>query len=245
MTVSSDYMASMLVAKYKAERDAARQEAECWKRDVDNLRVELCSALGIDTVTGWSDAVVEMDKRLMPPGYEWPRYDGGEPVEIGDDVVGPDYGERINVNEISFFANGFILREKNGFGSWYENDDRFKRPKPDPIGADGLPIKKGDKMRILDHICTREYCTVQKFGMSGLDGSSLVFDEFGTGWKPLDLAHVEEEPADSWERLESDMSDDMAQQQCGPVSPEVATSHAAEFVRRAKALSEKENRNER
>lgn len=35
-----------------------------------NRRVELCAALGIDTDTGWSDAMAEMVKRLMPEGME-------------------------------------------------------------------------------------------------------------------------------------------------------------------------------
>lgn len=40
-------------------------------RAADNRRVELCAALGIDTDTGWSDAMAEMVKRLMPDGMEW------------------------------------------------------------------------------------------------------------------------------------------------------------------------------
>lgn len=211
-------------------------------QDSDNRRVELCSALGIDTGTGWSDAVVEMDKRLMPNGYEWPRYEDGEKVRIGD-YVQTEADETDKLRQVRMCRQGFYLCTDT-CDEWHRNGERVKRPKTDPIGADGLPIKKGDKMRILDKICTREYCTVQKFGMSGIDGSLLVFDEFGTGWKPLDLAHIEEEQTDSWERLEEDMSDDMTQQQCGPVSPEVATAHAAEFVRRAKALAEKENNHE-
>ena len=39
-------------ALLKAERDCARQEARRAKQDLENRRVELCSALGIDLKTG-------------------------------------------------------------------------------------------------------------------------------------------------------------------------------------------------
>ena len=40
-------------------------------READYRRIELCSTLGIDTETGWSDAMAEMLRRLMPTGFEW------------------------------------------------------------------------------------------------------------------------------------------------------------------------------
>lgn len=236
--MSSDYTASMLAAKYKAERDVARQEAERWKRDVDNRRVELCSWLGIDTGTGWSNAVAEMDKRLMPPGYEWPRYEDGEPVKIGDDVVGPDYGERINVHEITFYANGFAIYEQAGFGLWYENDNRFKRPKPDHIGADGLPIREGETAYRVDDGKEVKVLTVLPSG-----SVNTVVRGIGIGkevWIDSHrLTHTKPEPPDSWERLEHDAreldisldgenTDDYPRMSC-----------VSDLVRRAKALAEK------
>lgn len=91
---------------------------------------------------GGLDAVRE---RLMPGGMSWPRYAGGSPVEIGDDVVGPDYGERIHVDEVVFHANGFTLRSKGGDGKWYESDDRFQRPAK-VLDADGMEVHKGDEV---------------------------------------------------------------------------------------------------
>ena len=82
--------------------------------------------------------------RLMPEGCEWPRYESGEPVEVGDDVVGPDYGEHIHVDAVKFHANGFVLCDKDGFGKWYESDDRFERPAPKVLDADGVEIRVGD-----------------------------------------------------------------------------------------------------
>ena len=87
---------------------------------------------------GGLEAVKE---RTMPEDMSWPRYAGGSPVEIGDDVVGPYYGERIHVDEVVFHANGFTLRSKGGDGKWYESDDRFERPAV--LASDGEPLEVG------------------------------------------------------------------------------------------------------
>ena len=103
------YEDQLAAARYRAERDQARQElarlkdrsrdttvsaydllpvedreALRWVRghggldevrrdyqDAYNRRSELCAALGIDLDTGWSDAMAELDRRLMPEGMEW------------------------------------------------------------------------------------------------------------------------------------------------------------------------------
>lgn len=99
-------------ARFRAERDAARQELARLRDEVEAMR-----------------------PRLMPEDMEWPRYTSGELVEVGDDVVGPDYGERIHVDAVKFHANGFTLCDKNGFEMWYESDERFERPVLDAITA--------------------------------------------------------------------------------------------------------------
>lgn len=88
----------------------------------------------------------QMRLRLMPEGMEWPRYTSGELVEVGDDVVGPDYGERIHVDSVKFHANGFTLCDKNGFDTWYESDERFERPTPKVLDVDGVEIRAGDRV---------------------------------------------------------------------------------------------------
>ena len=85
--------------------------------------------------------IAEMRPRLMPEGYEWPRYTSGGLVEVGDDVVGPDYGERIHVDAVKFHANGFTLCDKNGFDMCYQSDERFERPAV--LAADGEPLEVG------------------------------------------------------------------------------------------------------
>ena len=98
-----------------------------------------------ETACGLYRQIAEMTARLMPEGMEWPRFEDGSPVGIGDDVVGPDYGERIHVDEVFFHANGFTLREKGRSGKWYESDDRFKRPDK-VLDADGVETEVGDDL---------------------------------------------------------------------------------------------------
>lgn len=70
----------------KAERDCARQEERRAKQDLENRRVELCSALGIDLKTGWSDAMFELTKVILPfkPVDPYKRVDGDNYVAVLD-----------------------------------------------------------------------------------------------------------------------------------------------------------------
>lgn len=178
-------------ARYRAERDLARQDAdwlrakidECvargmggedaeaarWVREhggLEHLKNNLSAlellAEGIEIDTGrvfYDESPKErcvalrneVRSRLMPSGMEWPRFEDGSLVEIGDEVVGPDYGERIHVYEVTFHANGFTLREQTGLDKWYESDDRFKRPAPKVLDADMYDAEDGMCMRDPEH----------------------------------------------------------------------------------------------
>ena len=116
--------------------------------DVYNDLRAVVERLGIE----WSESELHglmdaLDRRLMPEGAEWPRYTDGSPVEIGDDVIGPDYGEHIHVDEVTIHANGFSLHEQRiGFDKWYEDGARFARPVPKVLDADGAEIELGDDL---------------------------------------------------------------------------------------------------
>lgn len=129
---------------------------------------------------GGLDAVNE---RTMPDDMEWPRYADGSPVEIGDDVIGPDYGERIHVDEVIFHVNGFTLRSKGGDGKWYESDDRFERPAV--LAADGEPLEVGQTVWTVD--------AGIKFEVHSIEGDtvwgSLDGDRADDGLDPKSLTH--------------------------------------------------------
>lgn len=121
----------------KAQDKVGRQQ-----RHIEELQRKLAERR--DGINAMRSQMAEMSKRLMPEGMEWPKYTDGALVEIGDEVVGPDYGERINIDAVKFHANGFTLYDKNSFDKWYEDDDRFERSAPKVVDADGVEIHAGD-----------------------------------------------------------------------------------------------------
>lgn len=154
-------------------------------READYRRIELCSTLGIDTETGWSDAMADMTKRLMPDGcemegavgamieyhrvlngvckrlgltdgtekpeqdgviyeaierrlmpegMEWPRYEDGGPVRFGDrDAHGVGQIEA-EVDAIIFqrAEDSYKVEIENDYlvSQFYEPGERVKRPEP-------------------------------------------------------------------------------------------------------------------
>lgn len=138
------------------------REAAEWVRDhggldavrtscghADNRRVELCSALGIDLDTGWSDAMERMRLRIMPDGMEWPRFEDGEPVRIGDKFE-CWCGEGHVVGSVSFWGSCAVLNISHdhtfvvGHGPEAVHDEHAKRPAPKVLDADGVEIRVGD-----------------------------------------------------------------------------------------------------
>ena len=111
-------------------------------QDADSRRVELCGALDIDLDKGWSEAMAAMRRRLMPEGMEWlveawPRFEDGEPVRVGDEVMTSD--GVIKVGELSLT----ICDEEGGVTS-IDFGERVKRPAPKVLDADGVEIRVGD-----------------------------------------------------------------------------------------------------
>lgn len=72
--------------------------------------------------------------RLTPEGVQWPRFGDGEPVRIGDEVLGK-HGEPMAVTRVSFVEGGCYFNEshhkngrKRGKGWRYVAGERVKRP---------------------------------------------------------------------------------------------------------------------
>lgn len=126
-----------------AESDAERSCAALleWRDQVAGL-------LGIDSESiadEVQDAIMaELDKRLMPPGMEWPRFDDGEMVNVGDYILHDGKSER--VQGIYLYKASVTL---SLVGVDHEKlhtikyGERVKRPEPEVLGADGLPIEQG------------------------------------------------------------------------------------------------------
>ena len=88
--------------------------------------------------------VAEMRPRLMPEGMEWPRFDDGEPVRIGDAF---SYGdETFYVDSIQLLRREFHLWATNGKVVTGSNGERCAHPAPKVLDADGVEIHVGDSV---------------------------------------------------------------------------------------------------
>ena len=112
----------------------------------------------------------QMRPRLMPEGYEWPRFESGEQVMLGDSVVKYVGGGEFEVRSIEFRDGVAYLRE--GFRTEgiviVRPGERVKRPAPKVLDADGVEIRRGDT---LWHVETGEQCKVV-----GVDSRSVSVD---------------------------------------------------------------------
>lgn len=134
-------------AKRAYERKRDRLKAHAWElerkcgerrdrireleRERDRLRAE-------------ADA---MCPRLMPEGMEWPRFEDGEPVRIGDRV------SDVDVRSIVFSRSGVLMSDCTsvpGWGTWRSYKEPIKHPAPKVLDADGVEIRVGDVLYSVD-----------------------------------------------------------------------------------------------
>lgn len=197
-----------------------------------------------DCITRMMTAIADRidAERALPEGVEWPRFEDGEPVKMGDDVEFE--GETMRVYLATFNADGWAL--------WYSREgidgrlsgsygERVKRHAPEVLGADGVPIKVDDTVYCDDdpepwqvdliYAGSMGYCTVRLKDSAGI-------------YKSADaprLSHKKPEPPDSWERIEEDAKlaprDYLEKRGMNPEKTERIESMMADLVRRAKALA--------
>lgn len=84
-------------------------------------------------------------ERALPEGVEWPRFEDGGLVRIGDELEFE--GKTMLVCDATFYADGWALwcdREDMSGRLHGSYGERVKRPAPKVLDADGVPIKVGD-----------------------------------------------------------------------------------------------------
>ena len=140
-------------------------------------------------------------ERALPEGIEWPRFEDGELVKIGDEIEFDS--EAAKVLNVAFSADRFSLFADTATASgqvYGDLGERVNRPAPKVLGADGEPIEVGDTV----------YCDgeddplkVESFDDPGCVYLTSVKDSDGTYYtvEPSRLSH---ERPDSWERIEED-----------------------------------------
>lgn len=145
----------------------------------------------------------ELDKRLMPEGMEWPRFDDGKKVCFGDSV--PIYRRSGEMSESEVCSMAFRSRQTDigtcaDFRICLNGGERVKRPKPQVLAADGLPIREGETV----WYDGEEYVVDRVYTAS--DGDYSVDLEFGdlrsatNVWPQL----IDHTPPDTQERIDDD-----------------------------------------
>lgn len=191
---------------------------------IDCKHEKTCRDCLIKMMTAIADRI-DAD-RALPEGMEWPRFEDGELVRIGDEL---EYkGETMRVYLATFYADRWVLWcSREGIdgrlsGSYGE---RVKRPAPKVLDADGVPIKVGDTVYFVEGAGVRY--AVKDIGFEP-DGAFVdIIDEEGrysTMVNPEKLTH---ERPDSW-RLWGDDLD---------TAVKVGEVDKVEMMRRAKALA--------
>ena len=100
----------------------------------------------------------QMRPRLMPEGMEWPRFEDGEPVRIGDDFERD--GDENGVSTVTVYLDGsFALNFRA-----YSRGERVKRPAPKVLDADGVEVEVGDDLYTVEGML--------KFHVSAIDKKS-------------------------------------------------------------------------
>lgn len=110
----------------------------------------------------------ELRRRAMPEGYEWPRFEDGEPVRVGDKFPERIYGHECTATAIGFNRTAaYILGDLNE--DWVADHGTHKhvnRPAPKVLDADGVEICVGDTVY---HVKDGSEMTV-----NGIEGEWLV-----------------------------------------------------------------------
>lgn len=169
-------------------------------------------------------------ERALPEGVEWPRFEDGGLVRIGDELEFE--GKTMLVCDATFYADGWALwcdREDMSGRLHGSYGERVKRPAPEVLDADGVPIKVGDTVYFVDK--DDGALTVECIDVSGEKPVvDLVYsDERGT-WHLVDPEKLTHERPDSWRLWGEDL--DMA--------AKVGEVDKVEMMRRAKALAKGE-----
>lgn len=166
-------------------------------------------------------------ERALPEGVEWPRFEDGGLVRIGDELEFE--GKTMLVCDATFYADGWALwcdREDMSGRLHGSYGERVKRPAPKVLDADGVPIKVGDVVYFVDGHARP--LTVERIDANGGEPAvDLVYAGQILRWYSVNPEKLTHERPDSWRLWGEDL--DMA--------VKVGEVDKVEMMRRAKALA--------
>lgn len=186
---------------------------------------ETCLGCMVKMMTAIADRIDA--ERALPEGMEWPRFEDGGLVRIGDELEFE--GKTMLVCDATFYADGWALwcdREDMSGRLYGKYGERVERPAPEVLDAVGVPIKVGDTVYFVDG--DARPLTVERIDVSGGEPAvDLVYAGQIFRWHSVNPEKLTHERPDSWRLWGEDL--DMAVK-AGEVDK-------VEMMRRAKALA--------
>lgn len=215
-----------IIDRYKDEADGfSRGCSAMVKMFGIDCKEETCRDCMTKMMTAIADRIDA--ERALPEGMEWPRFEDGGLVRIGDELEFE--GKTMLVCDATLYADGWALWCDRGdtsgrlHGSYGE---RVKRPAPEVLDADGVPIKVGDTVYFVDG--DARPLAVERIDANGGEPAvDLVYAGQIFRWHSANPETLTHERPDSWRLWGEDL--DMA--------VKVGEVDKVEMMRRAKALA--------
>lgn len=186
---------------------------------------ETCRSCMTKMMTAIADRIES--ERALPEGIEWPRFEDGGLVRIGDELEFE--GKTMLVCDATFYADGWALwcdREDMSGRLHGKYGERVERPTPKVLDADGVPIKVDDTVYFVDG--EARPLTVERIDANGGEPAvDLVYAGQILRWHSANPEKLTHERPDSWRLWGDDL--DMA--------VKVGEVDKVEMMRRAKALA--------
>lgn len=113
--------------------------------DERNLAKSRAAIDAMDAAAG-TRALTQRERKILDM---WPRFEDGEPVMPGDQAM-DGHGSERTINYITVTGDGNHIAEDMLLDMACRFDERVKRPEPEVLDADGVPIRKGDTVWTLD-----------------------------------------------------------------------------------------------
>lgn len=193
--------------------------------DIDCEHERTCRDCTTKMMTAIADRIDA--ERALPEGMEWPRFEDGGLVRIGDELEFE--GKTMLVCDATFYADSWALwcdREDMSGRLYGKYGERVKRPAPEVLDADGVPIKVGDTVYFVDG--DARALTVECIDANGGEPAvDLVYAGQILRWHSANPEKLTHERPDSWRLWGEDL--DMA--------VKVGEVDKVEMMRRAKALA--------
>ena len=215
-----------IIGRYKDEADGFSRGCSAMAKMFGiDCKEETCRDCMIKMVTAIADRIDA--ERALPDGMEWPRFEDGGLVRIGDELEFE--GKTMLVCDATLYADGWALwcdREDMSGRLYGKYGERVKRPAPEVLDADGVPIKVGDTVYFVDG--DARPLTVERIDANGGEPAvDLVYAGQILRWHSANPEKLTHERPDSWRLWGDDLE----------MAAKVGEVDKVEMMRRAKALA--------